>query len=353
MGKVTVVVGGQYGSEGKGALVAQKFSDYEVHVRVGSPNAGHTIFDPESERYFKMRSIPCGWINRDVQLVIGAGAIIDPVEFKHEMTEIAKYDPNIFDRVIVDPTAYCIAQVDKDTEVRMRQAENIGSTQEGVGMARTSRMLRQHVDGQSKRQASQVLLSRELGFDVQFDDTVRYLHEKRHLTSDRILVEGTQGSALSLYHGHYPFVTTTDSNAAGILSECGIPFGDDVQTVLVFRTFPIRVAGNSGPMTEEIDWATLSAEMGVSVEERTTVTKKIRRVGRWDATLFERSCMLNNPNAIAIMFADYIDPKMYERDRNNDVTKEFAMWLRSKLSPHWWDRVVYIGTGPKSVVTIT
>ena len=82
-GKLTVLVGGQYGSEGKGAIAAHIANDYDIHIRVGSPNAGHTIYW-KGEKHV-MQSIPCGWINPKAVIIIGRGALINMRLFMNEL----------------------------------------------------------------------------------------------------------------------------------------------------------------------------------------------------------------------------------------------------------------------------
>ena len=91
-GKLTVLVGGQYGSEGKGAVAAHVANDYDVHVRVGSPNAGHTIYW-NGEKHV-MQSIPCGWINPKATIIIGRGALLNMKQFMKELVHIMQYYPD-------------------------------------------------------------------------------------------------------------------------------------------------------------------------------------------------------------------------------------------------------------------
>jgi adenylosuccinate synthase len=126
---------------------------------------------------------------------------------------------------------------------------------------------------------------------------------------DRVMLEGTQGSGLSLHHGAYPYVTSADTNAATLAGDCGIAPADVRHVYLVVRTLPIRVAGNSGPMGREIDWSDLQAEVPGLVPEQTTVTKRIRRIAHWDDGVFRRAVGLNRPCAVFLMFADYLNPE--------------------------------------------
>src|SRR5262249_55521537 len=119
--------------------------------------------------------------------------------------------------------------------------------------------------------------------------------ENAYARKKRVFLEGTQGTGLSLYHGSYPWVTSGDTTASGLMSEVGVPPMRVRKIILVCRTYPIRVQdpsrGTSGPMSQEIDWAEVSRRSGVDIEEleqreRTTTTNRRRRVAEFDWVLF-------------------------------------------------------------------
>jgi adenylosuccinate synthase len=101
------------------------------------------------------------------------------------------------------------------------------------------------------------------------------------------------------------------------------------EVILVCRTYPIRVAGASGPLNNETDWETMSIRLGRDVCEQTTVTKKTRRIAQWDEDLFLRACMVNGPTQIAVTFTDYLDPKQEGREELTDKTRAFIHYLES------------------------
>jgi adenylosuccinate synthase len=145
----------------------------------------------------------------------------------------------------------------------------------------------------------------------------------------KVLIEGTQGFGLSLYHSEvYPKTTSRDTSAAGCISECGISPRLVTDIVLVLRTFPIRVAGQqAGPMFNEIDWETVQRESGYPnpVAEYTTVTGKLRRVARFDFDLARRAVAVNRPTLLAVNFLDYVD------HRNRGVASASALTESGKL----------------------
>ena len=344
-GKLTVLVGGQYGSEGKGAIAAHVADRYNVHVRVGSPNAGHTIYWAGEKHV--MQSIPCGWINPNATIVIGRGALLNMKQFMKELVHIMQYDSSFLRRLKIDPEAGILDekfhQQEGGTEGEMHR--RIGSTGEGVGPARVARINR---DPEQFRQFKDV--AEEYGLEqCLMPNTPKYLAYIQD-TGKNILIEGTQGSGLSLLHSHWPYCTSIDTNAAGIISEVGIAPSRVTDVLMVCRTYPIRVAGNSGPMKGEISWEELSEKLRRQVTEKTTVTKKTRRVAEWDPELFEQSRMLNAPTEIALTFADYVDPFLYGCNNLDRVLTSKP--LQDFMAKNIPCGVKYIGTGPHTVVEV-
>lgn len=346
-GKLTVLVGGQYGSEGKGAIAAHVANQYDIHVRVGSPNAGHTIYWNGYKHV--MQSIPCGWINPSAKIVIGRGALLNMKQLMKELVHIMQFYPSFLNRLKIDPEAGILDEKFHQQEggVDGEMHRRIGSTGEGVGPARVSRINR---DPNEFRQFKDV--AEEYGLEKCLcENTPLYLAAAQD-SGTSILIEGTQGSALSLLHSHWPYCTSIDTNAAGIISEVGIAPSRVTDVLMVCRTYPIRVHGNSGPMKGEISWKELSRRMGKNIDpEKTTVTKKVRRIAEWDFSLFDQSCVLNAPTEIALTFADYVDPSLYGCDDVNKVMGSNLLmdFINSRIPRNL---LKYIGTGPKTVVEV-
>lgn len=348
-GKLTVLVGGQYGSEGKGAVAAHVANDYGVHVRVGSPNAGHTIYWNGVKHV--MQSIPCGWINPEASIVIGRGALLNMKQFMKELVHIMSYYPDFLHRLYIDPEAGILDEKFHEQEggIDGEMHRRIGSTGEGVGPARVARINR---DKTVFRQFKDV--AEEYGLECCMRDNTPAMIADFQDTGNNVLVEGTQGAGLSLLHSHYPYCTSIDTNAAGIISEVGIAPSRVTDVLMVVRTYPIRVAGNSGYMKNEITWDELARRMGKDVTpEKTTVTKKIRRIAEWDTELFAQSYLLNAPTEIALTFADYIDPsiadcddaiKVVNSDKLDSFIKKSGIGSTGKLK--------YIGTGAHTMIEV-
>jgi adenylosuccinate synthase len=341
-GNCLAVVGGQYGSEGKGVIVAHLASRFKVHVRVGGPNAGHSMkYNAET---FKMQSLPCGWVNPEATLVLARGGLIHMPTLDREVKTVARMFPRIKERIIIDKFAGILSDWHHEEEggVQGELHRRIGSTGEGVGAARLARIRR---DPSRFQRAFEVAEEWGLGecLSPSALNNIRNMLDR----GDHVLLEGTQGSGLSLLHGPWPYVTSADTNAAQMAADVGLSPRLVNRIMLVVRTFPIRVAGNSGPLEGELSWDQMSRRLGKSTEERTTVTKKIRRVGEWDDQLFIDAVRLNVPTSIALTFADYLDPKVEGLRRFDSLTRPVREFV-DRLEKISNVPVALVGTGGPS-----
>lgn len=343
---VDLIVGGQFGSEGKGVIVNHIADNYLAHVRVGAPNAGHTFF--HNGRKIVMQTIPCGWTNPNALVFIGKGGLVEPELLIKELDMLYEIDPTILSRIRIDSDAGIISDWHKEEEggVHGEMHARIGSTGKGVGASRRDRLMR---NPDKFKFVKDIYLSVEsakgYGWSLShmLDDTEKTLNK---MVSDgmSILIEGAQGAGLSLIHGYYPYVTSTDTNASAMLSDVGISPLATRDIILVFRTYPIRVAGNSGYMYEETSWEELSQKLGRDVTEKTTVTKKTRRIGKWDENLFIKSCRINRPTKLAVTFLDYLEPTdegKTDYDSLSTTSKIFLKYCEVMSGA----KVSYAGTG--------
>jgi adenylosuccinate synthase len=297
-----VVVGGQFGGEGKGKISALITRDQEIDVciRCGGPNSGHTFVADDGSTVL-LRQLPTGYIRPQTRLLIPAGALVDLEVLKYELDSL-RLDPK---RVGVDRNAMIIERSDRERESQLQLRDRLSSTLCGVGSAVARRALR----------GADVKLAGQFAHEVPWlADLITDVSEEANSALDhgkKVLVEGTQGFGLSLYHSHsYPKATSRDTTAAGFLSEVGLSPLLVTEIVLVFRTFPIRVSGQqAGPLKNEITWETLQAESGYPypIQEMTTVSKKLRRVARFDWELAGRAAIFNRPTRIAVNGLDYLD----------------------------------------------
>lgn len=335
-----VVVGGQYGSEGKGKIsaVITKRENIDICVRCGGPNSGHSFID-ESGKNVVLRQVPTGFVNPRTRLLIPAGALVDLTILRQEIETLCLP----VSRVGIDERCFIINDEDRENEKRLCLRERLSSTLSGVGAAQARRALRSE-SGQLARDAIRdyAWLGKYLT-DVSAEVNTSLDHD------GKVLVEGTQGFGLSLYHSaHYPKTTSRDTTASGFLSEVGVSPRLVTEIVVVFRTFPIRVAGNqAGPLKHEITWEQVQKESGFPhpVEERTSVTNNLRRVGRFDWELAKRATEINRPTRIAINGLDYLDAaNRGVRGWNNLTTAARAFVARAEDELQVPSS--YLGTGP-------
>jgi adenylosuccinate synthase len=292
----TIVVGGQFGSEGKGKAVALLSMSVGAPwaVRCGGPNSGHTTVVEGKE--IVLRQLPAGVANPRAMLAIAAGCVVDESVLLREIDLLGIER----ERIVVDPRAVLLERADVSDEGGLVRA--IGSTASGTGAALARRMGR----GPGVRLVADATALSER---VRIEAVAPLLHDHLAIGGD-VVVEGTQGFALSLWHGdRYPFVTARDTTAAAFASEVGLsPFHVD-RVCMVLRTYPIRVGGASGPFPNEIDWETLRVESGAPhvVEEMTSVTKRLRRVARFHLDSVVTASRYNGATELAVMGLDRID----------------------------------------------
>jgi adenylosuccinate synthase len=319
---VDVAVGGQYGSEGKGHVCAYLASGYDVLVRVGGPNAGHKVKHPE----YTYVQLPSGTqSNRKARVLIGAGATIWLPQILKEINELG-LGP---ERLSIDPQAIIIEQSDREYEERSMDA--IGSTKQGVGVATARKIL-----GRDEKDhlGAPVRLARNIEELQTFLKSTAEELERAYARGQRIFLEGTQGTDLSLHHASYPHVTSRETTASGCLADAGIAPGRVRKVIMVTRTYPIRVGGTSGPMSRIIGPETIAARSGLSVEEieKTevgTISGKRRRIAEFDWEQVRRSAVMNGATDIALSFADYISAINRRARRFEDLTRQTKTFIEN------------------------
>ena len=300
-GYVDVLIGGQYGSEGKGQIAGYISKEYDLLVRVGGANAGHKVW--EHPKPFTHHLLPSGTRKSDAKLLIGPGAILDLTVLLDEISE-CRVD---VERLRIDRRAMIITDQDRPNEEDL--VERIGSTGQGVGAATARRIMGRSNDDTLLAQGVPDLKPYLCNALEVLDATLSH--------NGRVLLEGTQGTGLSLYHGTYPYVTSRDTTVSGCLAEAGIPPNKVRKVLMVCRTYPIRVespeGGTSGPLSQELRWTEIARRSDKSAHrlrqaERTSTTNRLRRVGEFDWGLLREAACLNGPTDIALTFTDYLSP---------------------------------------------
>lgn len=335
-----VVVGGQYGSEGKGKIAAYltRRENIDICVRCGGPNSGHSFVDDQGNLQI-LRQLPTGFINPRTRLLIPAGALIDPEVLRNELRLIGNYEQ----RVGIDKNTFIIEARDWEYERSIGLKERLSSTLCGVGAAQSRRVLRGADAKLAKDVTGEYPWLRKLLTDVSQE-----VNEALDI-GKKALIEGTQGFGLSLYHSpHYPRTTSRDITAAAFISEVGVSPIRVTDIVVVLRTMPIRVAGDqAGPLKNEITWDQLRRESGYphDICEMTSVTKEVRRVGRFDWELAKKAVEINAPTMLAINGLDYLDYQNWGIDdwaRLTPGARNFVEKLETNLNTP----VAFLGTSP-------
>lgn len=330
---VTVIFGGQFGSEGKGKT-AHHFAKKErasYCIRVGGPNSGHTVYRAGEKIIFRL--LPTGIIEDQVTAVLPAGSYINLSILRDEMNLAGVSE----DRVLIDDNAVIISDDFIAAERQSNLRRDIGSTESGTGEAVMARI---------RRKKGAKLLAKDF-CKLHTCDTKKILRNACD-AGKKIIVEGTQGFGLSLLHAkEYPYVTSRDTSAAAILSECGLSPFDVENIVMVIRAFPIRVSGDSGELPNEISWDILRNELGKTEDmtEYTSCTKRVRRVARFDADVVRRSILCNRPNIIVLNHIDYVDDHVHALPTISEKCREFISTVEAQIG----QRVSYFGTGENTL----
>jgi adenylosuccinate synthase len=320
---VDVLVGGQWGSEGKGNLAFYIAPEYDLLIRVGAPNAGHKVC-AQNGAVYTHRQLPSGTRATDGQLLLGAGAVIDVAVLMREIADCAVPAG----RLAIDPGALVIEAGDVEREAGLRRA--IGSTGTGGGAALARRIEQRESPG-AVRMAKDIP---ELSPYVRESASVL---EKAQARGGRVFIEGTQGTGLSILHGSYPHVTSRDTTVGTLLAEIGVAPQLLRRVVAAFRAYPIRVGGPSGPMGREITWETVAQRSGLPARllkdaELGSVSGNPRRVAEFSWAQLRRSARLNGATDVALTFADYIDARNRGARRFcelTDATIEFINEMES------------------------
>jgi adenylosuccinate synthase len=367
--KLDVVVGAQFGSEAKGhvtqRLIERFIEDWRrynskgqvrsprvLNIRVAGPNAGHTAHDVDGQAV-AFRHLPVGALIPGVHCAIAAGSEIDPAVLSAEIEIAQKRSIDGPLRLYVDRSATVLTPDHIHSEQGMH--ERTGSTGKGIGAARADRIMRTATIVRDSDYVKGIVEGK--GCDV---GDVSVLSSNGYW--DYIIIEGTQGYGLGLHTKFYPLTTSSDCRAIDFLAMAGISpwrmLQDldgvdliDLSVWAVARVYPIRVAGPSGPLVNETTWEALGLP-----EERTTVTKKVRRVGGWDPHLVAGAVEANGgaPTVkIALTMLDQKFPDLANVSETHIVAGHGgAMAWLNQVEEDSGASVRMVTTGPNSGVFI-
>ncbi len=320
----TVIVGGFYGDEGKGKIVSYLAikDNPTVAVRGGvGPNAGHTI-EHQNKKY-KVRMLPSAFLNPNTRLLVGPGVVVSPEVLLKEIEEFSTQD-----RTFVDFQCGIIEESHRTTDSGGRLKQSIGSTGTGTGPANADRAMRT------------LKLAKDIkSLTLYLDDVpnqVNFALDRK----ENVIVEGTQGTYLSLWHGTYPFVTSKDVTASAICADVGIGPKSVDEVLVVFKAFVTRVG--EGPLKNEI-----SPEEAVAKgwQEVGTVTGRQRRAAEFDFDLAKRSIMLNSASQLGITKLDVVFPECAHMQSFSDLSSPAKYFIKN-IEDQLKVPVTLIGTGP-------
>ncbi len=321
----TVVVGGFFGDEGKGKIISYLAlkDNPSIVVRGGAgPNAGHTVMD--GDKIYKIRMLPSGFLNKNSKVLIGPGVVINPDILLKEIKDF-----EVAGRAFVDRCCGIIEETHMKQDSKGELKEKIGSTGSGTGPANAERAMR------TLKLAKDIPLLSEYLVDVPS------LLNSAIANNENVLVEGTQGTFLSLWHGTYPYVTSKEVTASGICADVGLVPKNVDEVIIVFKSYVTRVG--TGPLENEL---THEEILKKGWSEFGTVTGRPRRASEFNFELAKRAIMLNSATQIAltkfdVRFPDCAGITSYEE--LGDKAKSFIKKIEGELGVP----VSMIGTGPK------
>ena len=333
---VDLLLGLQWGDEGKGKIVDVLTKNYNIIARFqGGPNAGHTLeFDGIKH---VLRTIPSGIFHEKSINVIGNGVVIDPVVFVKELEGLDKYDIDYVSKLIISRKAHLILPthrlLDAASEASKGKAK-IGSTLKGIGptyMDKTGRngirvgdleleTFKQKYKSLAKKHVAMIdFYNVDIQYDldemeVEFFESLEKLKKLTFIDSEEylnqaiksektILAEGAQGSLLDIDFGTYPFVTSSNTTAAGACTGLGVAPGKIKEVYGIFKAYTTRVG--SGPFPTEL-FDDVGAEMAKVGHEFGAVTGRARRCGWLDLVALKYTCEVNGVTQLMMMKSDVL-----------------------------------------------
>lgn len=363
--KVDVLLGLQWGDEGKGKVVDVLTPKYDVVARFqGGPNAGHTL-EFGGEKYV-LRSIPSGIFQGGKMNIIGNGVVLDPVLFKQEAEGLAASGHDITRQLYISKKAHLILPTHRMLDAAYEAAKGegkIGTTGKGIGPTYTDKISRNGVRvgdilydferkyAVAKARHEAILRSLNYEYDVrelekEWFEGIEYLkkfrlidseHVVNHLLDDgkNVLAEGAQGTMLDIDFGSYPFVTSSNTICAGACTGLGVAPGKIGEVYGIFKAYCTRVG--SGPFPTELfdETGKLLSTLG---HEFGSVTGRPRRCGWLDLVALKYAVMINGVTRLIMMKSDVLDnfdtvKVCTAYQVNGEVIDEFPYEIDNRIQP--------------------
>lgn len=363
--KVDVLLGLQWGDEGKGKVVDVLTPNYDLIARFqGGPNAGHTL-EFEGKKYV-LRSIPSGIFQGGKINVIANGVVLDPLLFKQEAEELAKSGHNIINQLYISKKAHLILPTHRILDQAYEAAKGdakIGTTGRGIGPAyadkvnrnglRVGDVLQNFEEKYQKAKAKHERILRDMSYTYDITDlekewleAIEYLKkfnliDSEHFINEQlqenksVLAEGAQGTLLDIDFGSYPFVTSSNTISAGACIGMGVAPGKIGNVYGIFKAYCTRVG--SGPFPTE-----LFDETGEILSKRGNefgaVTGRQRRCGWLDLVSLRYAVMVNGVTHLIMMKSDVLDcfdtvKICVAYKQNGELLKNFPFELGDDIEP--------------------
>lgn len=332
--KVDVLLGLQWGDEGKGKVVDVLTPNYDLVTRFqGGPNAGHTL-EFGGEKYI-LRSIPSGIFQGGKMNIIGNGVVLDPLLFKQEAESLAASGHDITRQLYISKKAHLILPTHRMLDAAYEALKGdgkIGTTGKGIGPTYTDKVSRNGVRvgdilnnfgekyARAKARHEAILRSLNYSYDIadlekEWFEAVEYLKRFQLIDSEffinnslkegkNVLAEGAQGTMLDIDFGSYPFVTSSNTICAGACTGLGVAPGKIGEVYGIFKAYCTRVG--SGPFPTELfdETGKLLSTLG---HEFGSVTGRARRCGWLDLVALKYAVMINGVTQLIMMKSDVLD----------------------------------------------
>ncbi len=321
----TVVVCGFFGDTGKGKIISYLALKDKVSVaaRAGvGPNAGHTVI--YNNKTYKLRMIPSAFVYEKSRLLIGPGVLVNPEVFLNEVRLV-----NADNRAGLDPQCAIIEPKHIEIDRAGHLASKIKTTGTGTGPCNADRVLRKAKLAKDVPELQPFLTDVPLEVNTAID------------SGENVLIEGTQGTFLSLWHGTYPYVTSKDVTASAACSDVGVGPKKVDEVIVVFKAFVTRVG--AGPLPGEISWEEAEKRGWAEIA---SVTGRRRRAAPFNFDLAKRAVMLNSATQAAITKIDILFPECKNVRSFSDLSDEAKKFIK-KVENEIKTPVTLIGTGPE------
>ena len=326
----SIIMGGQWGDEGKGKIVDLLSKDSNVVARYqGGANAGHTVY--KNGEKIVLHQIPSGILQENCLCILGNGMVIDPIELSKEIKEVESMGMPT-SNIYISPNAHIVTPIHKGIDLKNEEisSNKIGTTGKGIGPTYVDKYNRRGIRAidikdlktlkivyQKKLEESIINSDINESFDkdsrqaLDFFESCEFISKYvknvfpiLHDSQNNILVEGAQGALLDIDHGTYPYVTSSNPTIGGISSGLGVPSSYFNSIIGIFKAYVTRV-GN-GPFPTE-----LKDQIGAKIQdlgkEFGATTGRPRRCGWFDAVAARYSIKLNGINEVVLTKLDILD----------------------------------------------